>query len=1099
MLKKSDIKEFVSRIGNDILSRFNRNGVNMVHVPEESGFEFTLSNTIQDQKQLKVAAIMDRFTLDCFCPECVLKELTPDAWMEEMEQFQPELLFLESAWEGKNGLWRGKVNHCTDEVRKLTQYCHEKGIPVVFWNKEDPVFTDTFMAVARRADFVFTTDIDCIQKYKTELGHENVFHLHFAAQPRIHNPIESFVRKDKVCFAGAYYHRYENRCRVFDHFFDYFVERQGFDIFDRNYLNARPEHKFPEKYDPYILGNLKSSEIDVAYKGYLYGINMNSINQSQTMFARRVFELIASNTVVVGNFSRGVKNYFGDLTFCTDDEKTLKRSMEQFCADKNAVDKLRLLALRKVLSEHLCEDRLDYVVKKVFHRSLMQPRPWIFVYSFVFSQEDADRICRMFRYQTYERKKLLLVTNIEVTVGADVCVMRPGEFEKATPSNWAEGGYIACFSDKDWYGPSYLLDLALTTRYGDFDVIGKGEYFSACTGVPQRESCGSAYRFLDALPGRCAMIRTDICNDIPGEQLLEDRLWRGERVFACDVMNYCRNWTFDRCPPAEDMYMADQGLPLKVIEETANNIKPVKKQAGVLEIPASTLVRVKVPRRDSVQSELVQGKLILTSHLPEETHRYYYLQDCFDIKPCLKGNELTVFFHGEAEGEFSAFCFFYDKHNNKLGSKSFRIGRRGKVIPPDNTDYVKIAFRVRGPGSAIVETAEFGGNTNSNLLGGCFLSRSNVLVLTNNYPTSQDIYRNMFVHKRVRAYAEQGKSMDVMRMSQYAKDEFREFEGINVVEGHEEVLNTILKCGQIDTVCVHFLDRAMWDVLREYLGKIRLIIWAHGADIQPWWRREFLIKTEEDKQRAMARSDERMTLWREVFAASEIEDISFVFVSRYFADQVFEDYRIQIPTDRYHIIHNFIDCDAFGYVPKSVEDRKKILSIRPYASNVYANDLAVQAIQLLSEEEWFTQLEITFYGNGPLFDETLEPLSGMKNVRLEKKFLNQDEIVKLHKSYGIFLVPTRMDTQGVSRDEAMASGLVPVTSAVAAIPEFTDEMCAICAPAEDSFALAEGIRRLYRDPQLFLKMSENAAVRVREQSSKQLTINKELSLIFQIR
>jgi glycosyltransferase involved in cell wall biosynthesis len=36
-------------------------------------------------------------------------------------------------------------------------------------------------------------------------------------------------------------------------------------------------------------------------------------------------------------------------------------------------------------------------------------------------------------------------------------------------------------------------------------------------------------------------------------------------------------------------------------------------------------------------------------------------------------------------------------------------------------------------------------------------------------------------------------------------------------------------------------------------------------------------------------------------------------------------------------------------------------------------------------------------------------------------------------------VPSRTDTQGVSRDEAMSSGLVPVTNAVAAIPEFVDD------------------------------------------------------------
>jgi glycosyltransferase involved in cell wall biosynthesis len=77
----------------------------------------------------------------------------------------------------------------------------------------------------------------------------------------------------------------------------------------------------------------------------------------------------------------------------------------------------------------------------------------------------------------------------------------------------------------------------------------------------------------------------------------------------------------------------------------------------------------------------------------------------------------------------------------------------------------------------------------------------------------------------------------------------------------------------------------------------------------------------------------------------------------------------------------------------------------------------------------------------------------------------------------------------------MSSGLVPITNAVAAIPEFADENCAILAENEDYMGLADGIRKLYHNPELYVKMSENAAKRVRRQTSRQFTILKELDLI----
>jgi len=92
------------------------------------------------------------------------------------------------------------------------------------------------------------------------------------------------------------------------------------------------------------------------------------------------------------------------------------------------------------------------------------------------------------------------------------------------------------------------------------------------------------------------------------------------------------------------------------------------------------------------------------------------------------------------------------------------------------------------------------------------------------------------------------------------------------------------------------------------------------------------------------------------------------------------------------------------------------------------------------------------------------------------------------------LCPTRMDTQGVSRDEAMASGLVPVTNRVAAIPEFVDGDCGIVAASEDASQLAEGIATLVRDQKRFLDASANAAARVSHQSGHRKIIERELGL-----
>lgn len=74
-------------------------------------------------------------------------------------------------------------------------------------------------------------------------------------------------------------------------------------------------------------------------------------------------------------------------------------------------------------------------------------------------------------------------------------------------------------------------------------------------------------------------------------------------------------------------------------------------------------------------------------------------------------------------------------------------------------------------------------------------------------------------------------------------------------------------------------------------------------------------------------------------------------------------------------------------------------------------------------------------------------------------------------------------------------GLVPITNKVAAVTEFVDNTCGILVGEEDSIGIANAIKKLYYDEELFLKFSENAAKRVRKQSPYEKTILKEVELI----
>lgn len=340
-----------------------------------------------------------------------------------------------------------------------------------------------------------------------------------------------------------------------------------------------------------------------------------------------------------------------------------------------------------------------------------------------------------------------------------------------------------------------------------------------------------------------------------------------------------------------------------------------------------------------------------------------------------------------------------------------------------------------------------------------------------------------------------GASVEVFRISNKPAQPYREFENVDVACGDAALLRHTLETGRYRHVLVHILDNVMWGVLKDFLDTINVTVWAHGSEIQVWQRRdyEFVDLTKDEITRKKKLSDNRRSFWKDVFG-NPSKNLRFVFVSEWLKRTTEEDMGVNLNTDRVSVIPNFIDNSIFDYSAKDVEDRKRLLSIRPYANRTYANDITVQAIEALSRKPYFQDLEFELCGDGELFDQTTAPLARFSNVKLSKGFLTHAEISKKHKEYGVFLTPSRMDTQGVSRDEAMSSGLVPITTHTAAIPEFVSEQEGYICPPEGVDAIVEAVDHIHKNPTVFLGKSQAASNRVKMTLNAEQTIVRELAI-----
>ena len=470
---------------------------------------------LRRRDDLRVALVADEFSWRAWQFEADMCTFTPQTWQEVLEERKPDCVLIESTWSGLNDSWyfqlrdlgkRGEVIKYY-AVPDVVAWCRKHGVPTVFYNKEDPPHFDVFIDAARQFDYVFTSDANCIGDYRKHLVHERIFALPFAAQPRIHNPMMTGTRTGSVCFAGTWHaHRHLGRQEGAEQ-----ILRPALDfdlhIFDRMANSENPNYRWPDEYLPALRGSLPYAQMLAAYKRYKVFLNVNSVQNSPTMFARRVFELLACGTPVISSFSEGIAELLPDVVSMSDDAETTRKLLERLLGDDEYRERLALRGQRKVLSEHTYTHRLQMVLDTIGLKRPQVGCPQLTVLAAVETADQLAAVWANYRRQVYKHKRLVVCAR-ESSAVASIGNLTAGDESVqvvlADGALWGQvlaeavkscqDGFILAWHPADYYGEHYLTDYANATLYVTEPAFGKATYYQSRGGEVKPTKSAGEYR-----------------------------------------------------------------------------------------------------------------------------------------------------------------------------------------------------------------------------------------------------------------------------------------------------------------------------------------------------------------------------------------------------------------------------------------------------------------------------------------------------------------------------------------------------------------------------------------------------------------------------
>lgn len=370
-----------------------------------------------------------------------------------------DVFIIASAWRGLDNDWRGLGNPQNVELRheleNIISFYRSKGVKIVFYSKEDPTNYDNFVDIAKKCDYIFTTAIEKVEDYKKECNNEKVYVLEFGVNPIYNNPIglnSPEKIKNGAIFAGSWYEKYSNRKKDTRKIFDGVINANGkLKVIDRNFNKNLINHRFPVEYLEYISPSIDHSTLQKVFKLYQWAINLNSIQNSQTMFANRIYELLAMGNLILSNYSIGINNQFPNI-FTIQNSDEIKYIMNNY-SEKDLYT-LQMYGIRKVLRHHTTFHRVSYLLNKIGYDNFVIRNKKVAV---VVDDISNKNHLENFNRQTYKDAELITIDDL---------IKKYESFD-----------YITFFHSNYEYGEYYLEDLVNGFKYTNSSYITKDAYY----------------------------------------------------------------------------------------------------------------------------------------------------------------------------------------------------------------------------------------------------------------------------------------------------------------------------------------------------------------------------------------------------------------------------------------------------------------------------------------------------------------------------------------------------------------------------------------------------------------------------------------------
>ncbi len=499
------------------------------------------------RNDLRVACILDEFSYECFSPETSLFQLTKPAWREELAAVEPDFLFVESAWRGVNGEWRHLVEHSRREgdgpLRDIVHYCKRKGIPTVFWNKEDPVNFRHFCETAKWFDFIFTTDEGSVGRYQDLTGHDRCFVLPFAAQPHIHNPLDRRGGElGRVFFAGTWYaHKHDGRRTAAEHVLVPALEF-GLHIYDRMHHYDGPgaqNYQWPDAFRSAIRGGLSYLDTIKACRGYHVCLNVNSVQDSRTMCARRVFEIAGCATALVSGYSPAVDDFFpGGSVFLCETASDTQRHLRRLLEDERFRNRAVVRALRHVMAEHTYAHRFSQILSVLGREQVVQDTSVVCLMPVrsLREVEEGERFLAAQSCSAVDPLWLVPTTELAERVhGRAACSLngRPLANSIDQSLECTKADLVFSWMPGTPMSGNWMEDLVQAFTYSDCEVIGKPD---------DLEPDELVFREVKRLPVRSSLVTTEAARRLGGsaftcQTAFEERCRaEGLRMLATDTV-----------------------------------------------------------------------------------------------------------------------------------------------------------------------------------------------------------------------------------------------------------------------------------------------------------------------------------------------------------------------------------------------------------------------------------------------------------------------------------------------------------------------------------------------------------------------------------